>query len=173
MDEVSSRGRAGSAWGIRSGVAITLVCGLWAVSVGDRTIAGDDPKADQAAAELSKLQGTWRATAAWTTKGTEIRQDSLKNTFLVIDGDRRITKTNGRPGPPLTIRLDPSQSPKAIDSTHNDGNHKGQVVRGIYELNGDTLKIAEGMPTRPGRPAGFEAGSGWGVGIYERVKPGR
>jgi uncharacterized protein (TIGR03067 family) len=173
MDEVSSRGRAGSRWGIRSGVAIALVCGLGAVIVGDRTIAGDDPKADQSAAELSKLQGTWRPTAAWTTKGTEIRQDLLKSTFLVIDGDQRFNKTNDRPGTVLTIRLDPSQWPKAIDSTFNDGNHKGQVLRGIYELNGDTLKIAEGTPSQPGRPTGFKPGSGWGVRIYESVKPGR
>ena len=47
MDEVSSRGRAGCPWGMRSGVAIALVCGLWAVSVGGRTIAGDRARSNR------------------------------------------------------------------------------------------------------------------------------
>jgi uncharacterized protein (TIGR03067 family) len=40
-----------------------------------------------------------------------------------------------------TYKLDPTKTPKSIDCLLSEGPYKGLVVAGIYELNGDTLKI--------------------------------
>lgn len=40
-----------------------------------------------------------------------------------------------------TYRLDPSKKPRAIDLTSTSGETKGRTYLGIYELDGDALKI--------------------------------
>ena len=57
-------------------------------------------------------------------------------------------------------KLDPTKTPKAIDIEVASGEHKGVVYLGIYELDGDTLRICFAMPDRPVRPTEFSAGKG-------------
>src|SRR5262249_40196549 len=68
-------------------------------------------------------------------------------------------------------RLDPSRSPKAIDVTVTEGLNKGAVMLGIYEIDGDTLKVCfdeEGEK----RPTEFKSapGSQTFVNVHQRVK---
>jgi uncharacterized protein (TIGR03067 family) len=56
--------------------------------------------------------------------------------------------------------LDPTKTPKAIDFEITSGTYKGVVYLGIYELDGDTLRICFAMPDRPVRPTEFTAGKG-------------
>ena len=70
-----------------------------------------------------------------------------------------------------TVQLDPTKKPKAIDVTFIEGERKGQVVLGIYEIEGDAFRVCV---ARPGdeRPAEFsaKAGSGPTLIAYRREK---
>jgi len=70
-----------------------------------------------------------------------------------------------------TVKLDPTKKPKAIDITFTAGERKGQMVLGIYEIEGDTFRVCV---ARPGdeRPAEFsaKAGSGRTLVAYQREK---
>jgi uncharacterized protein (TIGR03067 family) len=165
--------RLGSGRGRRPRMAMALIGAIVLSAGGEQSAAADDPKTDMLKADLDKLQGNWRTTAAWSAKGRPVPEDVLKTSFIKIEKDQMIATMYDRPGPSQTIRLDPSQTPKVIDCTFNegDGNLKGQVWLGIYELDGDTLKMATDHSSRKVRPTGFETGAGWGVAIYKRVKP--
>jgi uncharacterized protein (TIGR03067 family) len=47
-----------------------------------------------------------------------------------------------------TITADPSKEPKTIDLAFTQGDVKGQTVLGIYEVTGDTLRIAMSEPDK-------------------------
>jgi hypothetical protein len=72
-----------------------------------------------------------------------------------------------------TSKLDPSKNPKALDSTYTEGPDKGKTFKGIYQLDGDTMKFCR--PGSPGdeRPTEFKStpGSGAFVSMYKRAKP--
>jgi uncharacterized protein (TIGR03067 family) len=156
---------------LQTGIALALFGGVAPLAGGGRFVAGEAPQADRANADLDKLQGTWRGTAGWTRGGAPVPDEVMKTSAMVVRGDQMTVTIKDRPGTSWTIRLDPSKSPKEIDTTFNEGPLKGRVFHGIYQLDGDILKLAQDTPMHPGRPTSFEPGSGWGVGIYERVKP--
>jgi uncharacterized protein (TIGR03067 family) len=70
-----------------------------------------------------------------------------------------------------TVKLDPTNKPKAIDVTFTAGEKKGKTVLGIYEIEPDTFRVCV---ARPGdrRPADFSAkvGSGRTLLVYKRQK---
>ena len=70
-----------------------------------------------------------------------------------------------------TQKLDPSKSPKTIDVTVTEGLNKGAVMLGIYEINGDTLKVCFD-PEGKKRPTEFKSASGSAdfVNVHKRVK---
>ena len=66
----------------------------------------------------------------------------------------------------MDLPVDATKTPKEIDL-----NMEGQVGKGIYELEGDTLKIAHGE-VGDARPKEFpKAGSGLTVLVLKRAKP--
>ena len=70
-----------------------------------------------------------------------------------------------------TQKLDPSKSPKAIDVTMTEGPNKGAVMLGIYEFDGDTLKVCFD-PQGKKRPTEFKSppDSANFVNVHKRVK---
>jgi uncharacterized protein (TIGR03067 family) len=66
---------------------------------------------------------------------------------------------------------DPAVSPKAVDLafTHPvDG--RTRTAKGIYEIDGDTLKICEGGTRKPERPTEFKTRVGQTLRVYRRAK---
>ena len=73
-----------------------------------------------------------------------------------------------------TVRVDASAKPPAIDFVHTEGDLKGKAWKGIYALDGDTLKICDNAPNlEKGRPTALEAksGSGYLLVTFKRAKP--
>lgn len=71
-----------------------------------------------------------------------------------------------------TSKLDRSKKPPAIDSVYTEGPDQGKAFKGIYQLNGDTLKFCRfGSPDKE-RPTEFRttAESGGIVSVYQRRK---
>jgi uncharacterized protein (TIGR03067 family) len=65
--------------------------------------------------------------------------------------------------------LDPAATPKTIDSS--PAADPSKPILGIYEFDGETLKICNAQPGKP-RPADFEAkaGSGYTLTVWQPEK---
>ena len=122
-------------------------------------IAADTPKDDAVKKEADMLQGTWRVVSA-QRDGTDAPQDETKKITITIKGDKLTARRTENADKPeekvyeMFFTLDPNQKPKWIDVTYMDGERKGESSQGIYELNGDTLKICVSRGNT--RPTEFE-----------------
>lgn len=105
---------------------------------------GNSLKADQNA-----IQGEWRVILAEDSGRTE-SQEALRDIRLVITQDQLRMELAGA-GNVSTYRLDPSTTPKAIDLTMD-----GKTKPGIYDLQGDTLRICMSEHTDE-RPTAFDS----------------
>jgi len=107
------------------------------------------------------LQGTW-VMVSGTQDGKPVPEDVIKRVKLVVTGDK-MAQTMGERKHEHTYKLNPDKSPKEIDVDFGDG----KVGKGIYELKGDTFKVAHGgKPDRP-RPKDFSSKEGSGVLVAE------
>lgn len=112
-------------------------------------VAADKPKADPKK-ELEKLQGTWVMTGL-EVNGEEVPEKKLKGTTLVIKGDKYIVQVKDAKHE-TTIKIDPSKDPRHIDMYFPDGPNLPKLSKGVYELDGDTLKICRNQAPGEERP---------------------
>jgi uncharacterized protein (TIGR03067 family) len=98
-------------------------------------VAGDAP--DEAVKkEKQKLQGTWVAESV-VVKGKA--NEKLQGAKFNFSGDKVTMEFDGKKQEG-TYAIDPTKSPKHIDLTFlRDG--RKDVDRGIYQIEGDTLKM--------------------------------
>jgi len=145
-----------------------LCCAVgFAASGGSGTPADDKAELEK---EARKFQGAWTFESS-VTGGDELPADHLKMFVLTLEGDKHTVKNGDEVIQVGTQKLDPSKSPKTIDVTMFVGPHKGTVMLGIYEIDGDTLKVCfdpEGntRPTEFKRPPGSKNF----VNVHKRVK---
>jgi uncharacterized protein (TIGR03067 family) len=147
---------------------VALFCAVgFAASGRSGTPAGDKADLEK---EVRKFQGTWTFESS-VAGGKELPAGALEGLILTFEGDRHTVKKGDQVIQVGIQKLDPSKSPKAIDVTLTEGVKKGTVMLGIYEINGDTLKVcfdAEGQK----RPTQFKSapGSETFVNVHKRVK---
>jgi RNA polymerase sigma factor (sigma-70 family) len=117
----------------------------------DRTPRGRAVDAGEKS-DLDKLQGTWVAVSSeWdgkTDSGEAVREHKL-----VVAG-RRLTYWTRKGPHEASFRLDPAREPREIDMDF-DG---GALTRGIYEFDGDRLKLRWSKVGE--RPGGFDTDDG-------------
>jgi uncharacterized protein (TIGR03067 family) len=107
-------------------------------------IAAD--KEDAAKEELKKLEGTWECTA--TELGGQKVPDALfKDTTLTVKGNSYTVKFKGKVTDEGTIKIDPTKTPKTIDM--GSSKYSGIKDFGVYELDGNTLRICSARNERP------------------------
>src|SRR5262249_36978827 len=116
---------------------------------------------DQAKKDQKRMQGTW-AMVALEVDGKLVGEDKLKDTVLLIKGNRYITRVKDEEIE-TTFTLDPSKKPKAIDMVFSEGEKKDKVLKGIYEIDGDTLKLCRGLTAEQQRPGQFATWPNTGV----------
>ncbi len=127
-----------------------LVC---VVSAPDLARAQKDaPKADDAAAkEKDRLRGSWVVVRGVAHGGSTDQPNNLRSMVYITNdrdfGDKFVLHL-AEGGDKVrhhayTFKLDSTKSPKSIDLTF------GHTFPGIYELDGDTLKICAGLMHRP------------------------
>jgi uncharacterized protein (TIGR03067 family) len=147
---------------------LALFCAVGVVaSGGPITLADDKVNLEK---EVKKFQGTWTFESS-EAGGEKLLADGLKGLVLIFEGDKHTVKKGDEVIQVGTQKLDPSKSPKTIDVTMTEGPQKGAVMLGIYEINGDTLKVcfdAEGKK----RPTEFKSapGSQTFVNVHKRTK---
>jgi uncharacterized protein (TIGR03067 family) len=105
--------------------------------------------APAARADDSKdMQGTWVVVSSERDGVTGDNPDDK----LVVKGDKiMIMRSSTNREDPVTFKLDAAQKPKHLNLT-TPGR---QSIKGIYELQGDNLKICFGKPGSE-RPADFK-----------------
>ena len=144
---------------------VALFCVFGFAASGTRA----DDKADLEK-ELKNFQGNWNIESS-VTGGTEISADQLKGFILIFEGDKHTLKFGDKVFQVGTLKLDPSKSPKTVDVTMTEGPDKGTTMLGIYEIDGDTLRVCFD-PQGKKRPTEFKsaAGSQNFVNVHKRVK---
>jgi uncharacterized protein (TIGR03067 family) len=130
--------------------------GLAAAALALLAPAPDDPTKK----DLEKIQGTWKVESLQAPDGSSPPDAaSLRVTF---DGDKLIVKHGDNDEKKGTFKLDASPKLHTIDLTPDNKNE--QPTLGIYELDGDTLKVAMGKPGGA-RPTEFAPNKDAGVGV--------
>jgi uncharacterized protein (TIGR03067 family) len=127
-------------------MAMACIILVSAVQAEDKAAGGDQ----------EKIQGTWVLDSG--ERGGKQIPDEAKGVTLTFEGNKVKVKHGDRE---MTwgFKLDASKKPKAIDVDMN-----GKIGKGIYELKGDTLKIAHGEEGDP-RPKNFESKEGSNVSV--------
>ena len=119
--------------------------------------------------EEKAIQGTWTVVSREFV-GKKTPDADLRALKVTID-ENFLTLDDGQKKEKHAYKLDPSRKPKAIDLTKT-GIEGRETTLGIYELDGDTLKLcwSEKDPDhRPTRFAGDED-SGQTVVVLKRAK---
>lgn len=99
---------------------------------------------DDGKEELKKWQGSWATTSEYNGEKSPAKfTTTIKdNAYTVKLGDKTIDSG--------TIKLGVDKKVKTIDATTSKaGPNKGQVLLGIYEMDGDTIKVCFGEKERP------------------------
>lgn len=134
---------------------LLLVCAAGLLIAAD---AKDDAKED-----LKKFQGTWETT-------TEINGETMPDKATVILKDNKyIVKLGDKVVDEGTFKLDAGTKPRSIDSTAEIGPGKGKSILGIYEFDGDSIKICFAGPGKD-RPKEFSAKKGSDNVVYSMKK---
>jgi uncharacterized protein (TIGR03067 family) len=131
-------------------------------------VAAGGPKEDAADKDFKQLQGTWQATSV-EQDGGKATEDVAKQMALVFDGEKATFLAGDTVLMQGTVKLDPGAKPRALDLASTAGRVKGQAVAGIYEVDGDTLRICLGAPGGA-RPAEFKSGKDQPLVAYRRAK---
>ena len=125
-------------------ILLTVVAGLALVPVQDNAAKKD----------LAALEGTWTL-VGMEVDGQELPAEKLQGTVLTIRGNKYSVVARKQQHD-VEITLDPGKAPKEIDMKFLDGPNKDRVGRGIYHLDGNTLKICRGLDPQQERPGSFK-----------------
>jgi uncharacterized protein (TIGR03067 family) len=144
--------------------------------------AADGTKDDAIRSGRKGLDGTWIVESI-VRDPREKGPDEGKGLRIIIKGQKVVAKAPDQEKPigGLIIRVDPTRKPKAVDAWPDESAFGKSVeeifkeppVLGIYEVDGDTLKVCWAPLETRERPAEFasEAGSGHSLVVLKRDKP--
>lgn len=115
---------------------------VWLAGFGFQAAAGE-PKADVVkkaaiAKALETFTGTWEIVTVQPNGATK---DARRLVFNK-DGSYAALDKEGKELWAGTFEIDPTVTPKVWDHRSHDAKKKGIDVLGVYELDGDTLKVA-------------------------------
>src|SRR5262249_31158486 len=102
-------------------------------------------------------------------EGEDVPAEDFKGSTAVYEGNRVSLRDGDRVRRRGIVTVDPTRKPKAINTWDQDGPYEDQTVPGIYDLDGDTLRLCF---SRPGseRPKEFTTKAKPGVlyCVYKR-----
>jgi uncharacterized protein (TIGR03067 family) len=134
-------------------------------------VAADEPKAGEGA-EVTQLQGVWRLESV-TVNGKKqegIDLDMFRRMTLTIDKNRAVQKADDAPISTYEMTFDATKDPTTFDAKAVEGFGKGEVYKGIWKVEGDTLLWCFSQKDRPKK---FESKDDTDVTliVHKRQKP--
>jgi uncharacterized protein (TIGR03067 family) len=152
---------------MRIGITAILTFAMITTTGGSRVRADDKSAVDK---ELQKFQGRWTFESV-QAGGVQESADNFKDMMLMFEGAKHTIKKGNEVIQAGMQKIDPSKSPKTIDVTITEGPSKGVVMLGIYEIDGDTLKVCFDMVGKK-RPTEFKStpGSPTFLNVHKRIK---
>jgi uncharacterized protein (TIGR03067 family) len=141
---------------------------VFALLLASVVLAEPTPEAKK---ELDRLQGTW-VMVGLEVNGETVPEARIQGTTLVIKGDNYVTHVKDTKRE-TTIEVDPGKKPKAIDMYFPDGTNAPKLSKGVYELEGDTLKVCRHQMPGEDRPSqiGSWPNTNLFVVTWKRQKP--
>ena len=118
-------------------------------------VGADGADKKEAKADKDKMQGTWEVVSA---ERMGKAMPDPKEHKLVIEGDTLAVQRGDKVMFKGKFKLDPAQKPRTLDLEITEGGgekYKGKVSRGIYVVDGDTLKWCNAEPGVEDRPNQF------------------
>ena len=151
-------------------LALILVASLGMGSPLAATKAEDPPSRKLAQEDLKKLQGTWEC-VSMEREGDPIPAEQLKGTKVVYEDDLATLYRDGEVFRRGLITLDTAKTPRRVNTWDLNGPYADQTVPGIYEIDGDTLKLCFSRPNVD-RPKEFTTKKepGYLMVVYKRKK---
>jgi|SRR5579864_19678 len=111
--------------------------------------------------ELAKFQGTWQLVSA-QSNGEAAPDERVKQIRVMITGNKHTVRFGEQViVHDVSFDIDPSQTPKQVTDTINEGPDKGKQILGIYKLDGATLTSCAAAIGKE-RPTEFAAKPGDG-----------
>lgn len=143
--------------------AILVTCAALCVAA-DAPVGNDDD---------AKLKGLWAMTSV-TVRGVRQPDDPTAGALITaLDGESYLQKRGSEILEEGTYEIDPVKTPRAIDFVIKSGADSGKRRLGIYELEGNTLKVAVASVTASKRPKDFGASRSSDVSVIvsRRYRP--
>lgn len=86
------------------------------------------------------MEGTWKVESA-EAGGQKIESEDVLAIVVKITGARYEVRVKDKIDGG-TLALDETKMPRTLDATDSEGEDVGKVVKAIYEISGDTMKVA-------------------------------
>lgn len=130
------------------------------------------PERETGRNDLEKLQGDWTTKSFLLGGGPLPKEKQFPDRVMTIMGAEFSEVRNGKVAVRGDLKIDSSKEPKWLDATFTQGGPTGETIHGIYQLDGDTLKVCIGTPEDE-RPTKFESKTGTKLRliVYERKRP--
>ena len=123
--------------------------------IGTAAIAtADDAKDEAIKKDRKQIEGTWRGVALEVNGNKAMEEDARKITVVNGPDGTWSLLSEGKEISKGTNSFDPTKKPKTIDFTPTDGEGKGNLYLGIYELGENTRKLCFAPPGKD-RPTEF------------------
>ena len=119
---------------------------------------------------VEDFQGFWTAASA-TLDGKPLPEGEAGKIHMIVSSGG-IYETRGMEGDDGEFKIDPEKDPKCIDMTPARGPDRGKTCRGIYELDGNELRVCTAPPGGQ-RPDEFRSEPGSGRKLITWRDPSR
>lgn len=124
-----------------------------------RATAADTKVDDKAREGADKLLGTWSVVGG-EEDGKPSPEEKIKGSRMTVDKKSiKLTDKDDKQLWVLAYKTDDTKTPHHITMTVVAGTDDGKSAEGIYEVDGDTLKICYGLPGAE-RPKDFKTTTG-------------
>lgn len=118
-----------------------------------------DAKDEAIKKDRKQIEGTWRIVALVVNGNQAMEEDAKKLTVVNGSGGTWSLHSEGNEVTKGTSTIDPTKKPKTIDFTPTEGESKGKLHLGIYELGEKTRKMCFASPGKE-RPTEFASAAG-------------
>jgi uncharacterized protein (TIGR03067 family) len=113
--------------------------------------------------ELAPLQGRWQLTSV---NGEMV--DASTTAVFIVTGEGYLQGENGKVSERGTLRVDPAKKPMTIDFIITAGKYQNMTQLGIFEINGDTIRVQVNQPGAKERPTDFALRDGYDLVIAKK-----